>query len=290
MTGHGEAAMPSGVSELVDKQNIEVEELNLMAKGSIPDDCDVLFIYAPTSDYSEEEAGMVINYLDQGGKVIVFECYTEEVLTNFQSILNAYGLQTENGLVLETVNHYYQYPIYVLPEIASSEITEDLLSENLNILMPESLAMVENENGDATVTPLLQTSAGAYLKTIVNGQLESTAKEDGDVTGSFLLAALAEKASDTSGSLIAVTSPSLIDDSITKSFSLGNLDLFSSCLSCLVSQEGMETVSIDAKSMNAETITVPSLHSLIWAALLIVIIPVAVIVAGLVIWLGRRKK
>ena len=140
------------------------------------------------------------------------------------------------------------------------------------------------------MTPLLQTSAGAYLKTIVNGQLESTAKEDGDVTGSFLLAALAEKASDTSGSLIAVTSPSLIDDSITKSFSLGNLDLFSSCLSCLVSQEGMETVSIDAKSMNAETITVPSLHSLIWAALLIVIIPVAVIVAGLVIWLGRRKK
>ncbi len=290
MTGHGEAAMPSGVSELVDKQNIEVEELNLMAKGSIPDDCDVLFIYAPTSDYSGEEAGMVIDYLDQGGKVIAFECYTEEVLTNFQSILNAYGLQTENGIVLETANHYYQLPIYVLPQIASSEITEDLLSENLNILMPESLAMVENENGDATVTPLLQTSADAYLKTIVNGQLESTAKEDGDETGSFLLAALAEKASENSGSLVAISSPSLIDDSITQSFSLGNLDLFSSCLSSLVSQEGMETVSIEAKSMNPETITVSSLHSLIWAALLIVIIPVAVIVAGLVIWLGRRKK
>lgn len=290
VSGHGESDMSSTVSSLVSKQNIEVEELNMMAQGSIPDDCDVLFIYAPGSDYSEEEAGAVIDYLDKGGKVIAIENYTEETLTNFQSILNACGLQTEDGIVLETANHYYQSPLNILPVIASSDITKDLLEEKRNLLVPGALAMVENGAEDVEVTPLLQTSGGAYLKKVVNGELESPALEDGDEKGPFLLAALSEKNSENGGALIAVSSLSLIDDAVTQISSLGNLDFFTSCLSYLVSQEGTESVSIEAKSMNAETITVSAMKSVIWAALLIIIIPAAIIVTGLIVWFRRRKK
>ena len=290
ITGHGESELSSTVSSLVSKQNIEVGTLNLMTDGSIPEDCSCLLIYAPVSDYTADEARMIIDYLDQGGSVMAIEYYTEEKLVNYESILNAYGLQTEDGVVMETANHYYQYPMYALPEIASSEITESLASANVNILMPNALGMVATEAEGTEVTPLLQTTSGAYLKKVNGGQLDSVEKEDGDVVGQFLLAALAEKSSEGAGKLIAISSSSLIDDGVTQSFTLGNLDLFTGCLSYLTADDGVEKVSIDAKSMTPDTITVPNLQSLLWGAVVVVLVPAAVIVAGLIIWLRRRKK
>ncbi len=290
VTGHGEQTLSQTLSSLISKQNIETAELNLMTDGAIPEDCDCLLIYAPASDYTEEEAQMILSYLDQGGKVIAVQYYTEERLANYESVLNAYGLRTEEGIVMETANHYYQYPMYVIPGIASSEITQDLASANMNILMPNALGMVATEEEGTEVTPLLQTSSGAYLKKVTDGQLNSTEKEDGDEVGQFLLAALGSKTGTGTGELIAISSSSLIDDSVTQSFSLGNLDLFTSCLSHMTSEDGVETVSIDAKSMTAESITVSSFQAIAWGAILVLLIPVAVIVTGLVIWLRRRKK
>ncbi|MGI6206133.1 MAG: Gldg family protein [Anaerovoracaceae bacterium] len=291
ITGHGESEMSSTVSSLVKKQNIETEDLNLMTSGGIPDDCDVLFIYAPTSDYTADEAQQVIDYLDNGGSVVIMANYTDADMTNFKSILTAYGLNLEDGIVMETANHYYQYPMYVIPTIADSDITSDLADENANILMPDALGMTETDASGVTITPLLQTSDGAYLKTVTDGKITTTEKEDGDTVGQFDVAALAEKDSgDNTGKLVVITASSLIDDSVTQSFTLGNLDFFTSCLSYLTSDDGSDTVSISSKSLSPTYITVNALQSVIWGAVTIIIIPVVIIVIGLVVWLSRRKK
>lgn len=295
-TGHGEAEMSSTVSSLIAKQNIATEELNLMTAESVPADCDALMIYAPSADFSENESAAVINYLNGGGKVLLIEYYYEEPMPNFESILNAYGLKNESGIVMESANHYYQYPMYVIPSIASSEITGDLAAQGMNILMPNALALSETGAEDIAVTPLLETSSGAYLKQVIDGQIPSADQEDGDVSGQFMLAALAGKLADNdsedaqAGELIAISSSSLIDDSITQSFSLGNLDLFTGCLSYLTSGNGVETVSIKAKSMDSDMLTVSALQGLILGAVFVIVIPLGVILAGVIIWMRRRKK
>ena len=183
-----------------------------MTSGGIPDDCDILFIYAPTSDYTTDEAKEIINYLDGGGTAIVMAYYTDKDMPNFKSVLDSYGLTLNDGIVLESANHYYQYPMYVIPTISSSDITDDLASKNLNILMPNSLGMTENSAENVKVTPLLQTSSDAYLKKVTDGQITTTEKEDGDTVGQFDIAALSEKTSgDNTGKLIAIGSSSLID-------------------------------------------------------------------------------
>lgn len=291
VTGHGEASLSSSVSSLINKQNIKTEDLNLMTSDGIPDDCDILFIYAPTSDYTADEAKEIINYLDGGGTAIVMAYYTDKDMPNFKSVLDSYGLTLNDGIVLESANHYYQYPMYVIPAISSSDITDDLASKNLNILMPNSLGMTENSAENVKVTPLLQTSSDAYLKKVTDGQITTTEKEDGDTVGQFDIAALSEKTSgDNTGKLIAIGSSSLIDDSVTQSFTLGNIDFFGDCLTYLTKDSGASTVSISSKSMTPASITVSALQSVIWAAVAVVIIPVAIIVIGLVIWLRRRKK
>ncbi len=290
ITGHGEQAVSSSVSSLISKQNVETEQLNLMTSGNIPEDCACLLINSPTSDYTHEEAEQIISYLDNGGKAIIIEYYSEEEQANFQSILNAYGLKTEDGIVMETANHFYQYPMYVIPQVASSDITQDFSSENVNILIPNALGLISTDAEGTTVTPLLQTSSGAYLKKVTDGQLSTMSKEDGDETDQFMLAALAGKEAEGSGELVVISSSSLIDDGVTQSFSLGNLDFFTACISYLTADDGVQRVSIDAKNMSADSITVSSFQSILWGAVLVILIPVAFLAAGFIIWLRRRRK
>ena len=52
-TGHGEGTFSSSVSELLDKNNMSEEEVNLLMAGKVPDDCDLLFLYGPVKDITE---------------------------------------------------------------------------------------------------------------------------------------------------------------------------------------------------------------------------------------------
>ena len=68
-SGHGEATFSSSVSDLLTKNNLETEEINLSMSPEIPDDCDLLFLYAPTSDITDDEKTIIEKYLSDGGKV-----------------------------------------------------------------------------------------------------------------------------------------------------------------------------------------------------------------------------
>lgn len=47
---------------------------------------------APTSDYSSDEADMLISYLEAGGAAFIMTNYTTEDMTNFNRILDNYGV------------------------------------------------------------------------------------------------------------------------------------------------------------------------------------------------------
>ena len=56
-TGHGESSLSSTITDLMEKNSYTLSEVNLLMTTSIPDDCDLLLMYAPTTDLSEDEAG-----------------------------------------------------------------------------------------------------------------------------------------------------------------------------------------------------------------------------------------
>ena len=62
-TGHGEGTLSATVTDLMEKNSYTLSELNLLMTTSIPDDCDLLLMYAPVSDLSEDEAQMLTDYL-----------------------------------------------------------------------------------------------------------------------------------------------------------------------------------------------------------------------------------
>lgn len=292
ITGHGEMTLSAKVSSLVSKENIQMSDLNLMTSGGIPEDCDSLLITAPSKDYTAEEAETIINYLDNGGSAMVLSYYTENDMPNFKSILSAYGININEGIVMESSSNYYQYPMYIIPNIESTELTGELADERANILIFNAQGLTADEESEAVTTKLLSSSGGAYSKPIKGGRLETYEKEAGDIDGPFAYAYLSEKGSDEKiGRLIIVSSVTLIDDGITQNTSLGNLEFYMNCLNYLTGGgEADSSISIDAKNINAEYMTVPAMHATTFMFATIILIPAVILIIGLVVWFKRRKR
>ena len=77
VTGHGEAAGEdtgrdgfSNAREAVEDANYEYEDVSL-ASASVPDNCTLLLIAGPSTDYFEPEVEALIDYVESGGRLLL---------------------------------------------------------------------------------------------------------------------------------------------------------------------------------------------------------------------------
>ena len=91
-SGHGEATFSTSVNELFSKNNLETSEINLSMNAQIPEDCDLLFLYAPSSDITDDEKTLIEDYLADGGNVYLILGTDEVDLPNLEAIMEDYGL------------------------------------------------------------------------------------------------------------------------------------------------------------------------------------------------------
>ena len=137
LDGHGEKDLDSTLQEDIQKANIDIKSLNLITEESVPDDAACLLINAPTSDISESEKDAIIDYLENGGKAMIFSDYTEESMDNFDAVLKNYGVERTEGIVIEgDSQHYAQMPYYLVPTVNSTDAVSDFASKGYYVLMP----------------------------------------------------------------------------------------------------------------------------------------------------------
>ena len=103
LEGHGETELPEIFREQMEKENMELETFSLLTADAIPEDADAILIYGPSSDISEEEKELLEEYVSGGGKLMVMAGPTEKgMLTNLYGILEGYGVETVDGIVVDT--------------------------------------------------------------------------------------------------------------------------------------------------------------------------------------------
>lgn len=293
VTGHGETEIGTSFTDLLTKQNVDLQSLATTKAESIPEDCEVLIIYTPKTDYTDEEVTMIKDYLAAGGKAIVFADYYTNDCTNFISILNYYGVEIVDGYVMEgDYDHMaYQYAPYAIPDAdTSADILADYSSTGSFIVSPFSVGIkaLDTVRSSITIQSFLTTSDKAYSK--VNVQSETISKEDGDVDGPFDLAvAITESYDGVDTNLIVMGCPMLPDDSILSSASYANYDLISTIIN-YVSDSEVQAVSVAAKSLESGSLTLTSSQQNFWFYTVLIIIPVLVLVLGGVVVVRRRKK
>lgn len=287
LSGHGEAALSSTMTGLMEDDNFDTEELSLLTLDAVPEDADCVLIYAPATDLSADEAQLLNDYLDAGGNVVLITDYIADgEMTNLLTVADHMGLAPQEGIVIEGdgSRSLRGYNYYLLPYIGEHEITSAIADAGYYILTPMAQGIVETGEGSGTATVLLNTSGSAYSKA-AGYEMTTTEKEDGDATGPFNVAMAVE---DGDTHFVWTTSASILDDSVNQIVSGANGDFFMNALNWMCGQE--ESISIRAKSLTDETLTLTAHDATLWSAVLIGAVPVALLAIGVVIWFRRKRR
>lgn len=292
--GHNEFELDSTVQDSLANENYELKNLNILTQGSIPDDASLLIINSPARDYSQDEAKILIDYLNKGGKAIFILNFYNDEKPNYESVLASYGVKPQNLVVLEgnQSNCLPNNPLYLLPNIENHDITKPLVDNKLNIILPYTQAIenLQQKNANTKITPLLTTSNSAYAK--VNNE-STIAKESGDIEGPFNLAVLIEDnwfndSESYQSKVVVISSPTLFDSGTNQISSGANLDFFMNTVNFLVDRQ--DSISIRSKSLATEYLQLDQTQALIIIAIALIIIPIIIFAIGIVIWLRRKNK
>ena len=291
--GHGEKDMDSSIKEDIEKANMDIKSLNLLTEGSVPDDADCLFIDSPSTDFSSDEKDAIIEYLEDGGKAMIFSDYTTEDMPNFDAILENYGVQRVDGVVFEGDNQHYamQMPYYLVPTINSTDASSETASAGYYVLAPyaQGIKQLDDVRDTVKIESILTTSDQAYSKTDLNSN--TIEKEDGDVEGPFDLGvSITESLDDDKETQIVYYSTSnLMDSQTNQMVSGGNEKLIIESLKWMTDTEESASVSIPSKSLEVSYLTITDYDAAFWKICTIALIPGLFLVIGFVVWIKRRK-
>ena len=311
LTGHNETTLGSNFSDVISKANITLKSLELFNEEKVPDDASAIIINSPTEDFNEADAQKVIDYLNNGGKAMIIGCYAyNDSLTNFNKILDTYGVSFKKGVVAENdTSGYYQNALYVLPAVKSTDYTADatdgyvFLAGTSAIDYPQTSGQTDaqadedatestegSDDGEKEITyeQLLTTSDQAVLKS--DWQNITTSKyEDGDEKGSFTVG-LAIDDPNTGAVVTVFGTPYVVDDTYDNAVSGNNADMFKDVISKMAGDVELSTSVIPEKDYNLSNITINTMAA-IWTGISIMIIrPIILLIAGIAIWAVRSKK
>lgn len=292
LVGHGEAELSAALTASIETDNFELEDLSLLSMDSVPEDADCVLIHRPSSDLSEDDAAKLASYLEGGGAVMLFTEYPAGELTNLCALAAGYGLAPVDGLVVERNANYYisGYPLFLLPVLGEHEITSPLSNEQSYVLVPgaQGLTILDGARDTLNFTSLMQTSKDAISK-LKGTELDTTEKEEGDIDGPFDLAyAVTEDNEDGQARFLWVAGVSITEDSAYIIVSGPNTGFLLNSLGWLTGKDS--SVTIRSEAITNDYLTLTAGASTAWSIVFIAVLPLAVLAAGIVVYVIRRKR
>lgn len=276
--GHGESTFTTSIQELMDKNLYTVSELNLLMETKIPEDCDLIVMYAPETDITDDELTMIKEYMAAGGKFLLLIGDTNvNTFTNLSALMKEYGVESADGYIADTERCYQGNPYYIFPNISTyDELGNGLTSEMVLMIYAHGLNLVDPERDSITQSEFMYTSNNTYAVT-----------EAEEVKNRYTIGVTAtEEVDEGTSQFTVISGGTLIDSQIIDSFtSLDNTTLFMNVVTS--NFDGVENLSIEAKSLEIEYNTVQYVGLL--SLLVIFGIPVVVLIGGFVVWFRRRK-
>ena len=288
----------------------EVASLDILSTGKVPDDCNTLVITTPNKDFDEIATNAITEYINKGGNILWLNAATANKVDypNVNKILALYGVNPfDVGTIRETDRSKMVSgaPDLIMPEIQYSDVTTKLYgSEGVIFINATKINVADNDtltSQNVTKTELIKTSENAYFRT--NFAYSSDSAQEGEEKGSFLVGAQFNKkikdASEETGEK-ETTSKLIIygenyfasDYQLTQSTQTAvvqyrqNKDLVLNSIAYLSDRSEDITVR---KSTGSVTYTATAKENRIILAI-ITAVPLAIIVAGIVIWRARRRK
>lgn len=297
LTGFEEMSSDS-FTRMLKNNNYDVVSKSLLT-DDIDEDSNLSIIYAPARDFDDEALSKIKEYLKNKGnfgKNII--CFINPSYLNNQEKLNSFlsdwGLEVQQGFVLETDNSKMFAtqegisPYNTLTNYVSMTYTEKLKSQSIPVAMPISRPIkILNEE---KVETLLEFSESSCV--MPEDADEKWNISDSKIKGpipAMVLSTEKKEGSDEKSTFTLVGSVTAVDSSMLSRSSLNNSSYFLNFLS-LISERKEEVVNIESKSLTGQSIGMNAQSSAILGIVFAVALPVIVIIAGIWVFIMRRRN
>jgi ABC-2 type transport system permease protein len=297
-TGHSEELSSdnsniTSFKSLLQNDAFDVQEFNILSED-IPADTRLLIIAAPTTDYTENEIAKLEAYLSDTSNTktrsILVTCMPDQgSLPVLNSFLQEWGINVGTGMVLESdqSNCLSNGVNYILAKTT----TDPLDGTYNNLCTPNAvpLTLAFDTNNSITTKTLIKTADTAYIS---EDQKVATNPE----TGEQILGALGSKLIDLGSSkycyssVVVLGSTHMISDSLLSATAFSD----SKYVTDLVKYSTGTTdtnlgVTVNSTETTVSDITASSsLVTFLGLGVFTAIIPVAILVFGLVVYMRRR--
>lgn len=297
-TGHSEAITTStstSFTGLLNDNNFEVKEFNMLT-DEIPEDASIVVLGMPTTDYTSEELSKLEAYL---GDEKMASSRTLYVMTapnagwssmpNLSSFLAEWGMEPQSQEVLESNTNN---TLYNMPYAIFANVTDSVLSKTYDNVVKVQAAPVKRlfaANNDISTYSVIETSDTAYLSN--DGKVLETPETD-----TYTILAFAQRYMDNQGKICAnvVVDGCAADfydgSSLLGNSTFGNKDVTLDLIKNLTGTTDTR-VGLTVNQTQTNTMDISASSAVTWSIgmmLFTIIVPVAVLVIGLVIFLRRR--
>ncbi len=287
----------SAAKEIAEKSNYKVRAISLLEKPEIPKDCTVLVVGGPRRDYPEAIANAIKTYVEAGGKALFLldpplQGLRDDIAANPElwKVLNGWGVMSSDEIVLDTsgAGRFFRMgpEIPLVTSYESHAIVRDLKETAAAMPLARPLE-VKGSVGQATSEKLFSSMPNSFAKNVNALKGEIQINPDKDKKGPFVLGAAGTfKTSqpNNSGRFVVIGTSSFAMNSYLN-FG-GNRDVLGNSLNWLAADEDL--ISIRPKDPEDRRIQVTrrQMNVLLWSAL--ILLPLAVISAGISVWWRRR--
>lgn len=300
LTGQGEKNdYLSAFTKLLENNAYEVETVSLLNE-SIASDSEFVIIYDPDVDLDEKAYDKLTNWLKNDGKyghhLFYFPDDQHELndFPNLNALIADYGMKMEYGYIYENsekhlipgANHYIS--IYDYGE--DTTYTKDLRNSNIPIVMMMTMPVTVTD--DTLAKPLLNSSDKSFF--FPKDLKEEDAAEFDPEMQKLNGAAIGIRNDGTEdgkdSSVVVIGSYEAVTSNYLSSTAYNNAAYFVNLFNVLSDRDDVSVV-IEGKDPSSSELGVNSLGAITFPSILVrFIIPIAVLLVGLIIWIRRRHK
>ena len=290
------------ISNLEEESN-EVEYLDMLTTGTVPEDCDCLMITTLGKDITELERDKIIEYIQNGGNIMMLtsQNIVEKETPNFDQILAQYGISIEYGAIFEqdTSKMLQNAPEFVITDVNASFLQDIDMTLKMCFTDPGKIEFADEDKLTelgVDYEAIAQTGGSSFVRT--NFDLNSYTRTDEDseegasIVGAFVTKTISE---DVQSELIIYSNEicaSNLQVPISSQYYMyavdlhNNKDVILNSISHLTERE--DTITI-RKTGEYERYTVTEQEDTIIKTI-IFLLPVLIIGVGIVVWQVRRRK
>ncbi len=288
----------SGIVSLLEKNNYLVTSQNLVTEDIDPE-ADMAILVAPARDLDADILKKLDTFLNNGGKygkhLLYFADTAQGELPNLDAFLREWGIGVESGVVFQTdATKIFNYsPYFSLVDYADEVFAEKFTSRNIYPIMPYArpLTQLFTERNGFSTQVILQFGEKAGVLPADAGQDYQVTEDDirGPIPAAIISSKIEYEGLDRKVSNVVVVGSTLsIDNSLLESTAVNNGEYYINMVNQLT--ERGDTISIAPKSFGGEALNINQQQTNTLMIVFVVLVPVATLAAGLVVWLRRRHK